>query len=65
MTGAGAVAALLLPGCSPVSVVKAPFQVAGKATDWATTSGEEADRNRGRRLREKCKLRYDPYYCER
>jgi hypothetical protein len=48
---------LLLPlatsGCisTAASVVKAPFQVAGKAVDWSTTSQEEADRNYGRKMR--------------
>jgi hypothetical protein len=45
--------ALLLPGCISTvgSVVTAPFKVAGKAADWATTSQSEADRNRGRKIR--------------
>lgn len=48
---------LILPlasgGCvsTAASVVKAPFQVAGKAVDWTTTSQEEADRNYGRKMR--------------
>jgi len=48
---------LLLPfvagGCvsTATSIVKAPFQVAGKAVDWTTTSQEEADRNYGRKMR--------------
>lgn len=48
---------LLLPlaagGCvrTAAAVVKAPFQVAGKAVDWTTTSQEEADRNYGRKMR--------------
>ena len=44
---------LLLPGCINTvgSVVAAPFKVAGKAADWATTSQSEADRNRGRAIR--------------
>ncbi len=33
------------------NVVTAPFKVAGKAADWATTSQSESDRNRGRALR--------------
>ena len=50
------VALLVLPalaGCAStaVAVVKAPFQLAGKAVDWTTTSQDEADRNRGRRER--------------
>jgi hypothetical protein len=58
-------AALLLPGCVRTAgkIVTAPIKATGKAVDWTTTSGEEADRNRGRRLREKCKERYDAYYC--
>jgi len=42
--------ALALGGCvsTAVSIVKAPFQVVGQAADWATTSQDEADRNRGR-----------------
>ncbi len=45
--------AMLLPGCvqTVASVVTAPFKVAGKAADWATTSQDEADRNRGRYVR--------------
>lgn len=47
-------AGLILPlgGCtSAYSIAKAPFQVAGKAVDWTTTSQDEADRNRGRKIR--------------
>jgi hypothetical protein len=50
-------ALLLLPialsGCVSAvsSVVTAPFKVVGKAADWATTSQDEADRNRGREVR--------------
>lgn len=42
--------ALALGGCvsTAVSIVKAPFKVVGQAADWATTSQDEADRNRGR-----------------
>lgn len=49
--------ALILPlvagGCvsTATTIVKAPFQVAGKAVDLATTSQEEADRNYGRKMR--------------
>jgi len=45
--------ALPLGGCvsTATSIVKAPFQVAGKAVDWTTTSQEEADRNYGRKMR--------------
>lgn len=51
------IAFLLLPlaagGCisTATSIVKAPFQVAGKAVDLATTSQEESDRNYGRKMR--------------
>jgi len=40
-------------GCinTAASIVKAPFQVAGKAVDWTTTSQDEADRNYGRKMR--------------
>jgi hypothetical protein len=34
-----------------VTVAKAPFQVGAAVIDAATTSQEEADRNRGRALR--------------
>lgn len=51
-------ALILLPllattGCvrTAASIVKAPFQVAGKAVDWTTTSQSEADRNYGRKMR--------------
>ena len=50
--------AFLLPlvacaGCvsTATTIVKAPFQVAGKAIDWTTTSQEEADRNYGKKMR--------------
>jgi hypothetical protein len=49
---------LILPlaattGCvsTAASIVKAPFQVAGKAIDWTTTSQSEADRNYGKKMR--------------
>jgi hypothetical protein len=44
-----------LAGClsTAAAVVKAPFQVAGKAVDWTTTSQEESDRNYGRKMRER------------
>jgi hypothetical protein len=58
-----AVALLLLPGCV-TKVVTAPIKATAKAADWATTSGDEADRARGRELRKKCKERHDPYYCD-
>ena len=45
--------ALATGGCisTATTIVKAPFQVAGKAIDWTTTSQEEADRNYGRKMR--------------
>jgi hypothetical protein len=44
---------LTTAGCisTATSIVKAPFQVAGKAVDWSTTSQEESDRNYGRKMR--------------
>jgi hypothetical protein len=49
----------LLGGClatavagAAVAVVKAPFQVGGAVIDATTTSQAEADRNRGKALRE-------------
>jgi hypothetical protein len=51
------VALVTLTGCVSAvkTVVTAPFKVAGQAADWATTSQDESDRNRGRadRKREK------------
>ena len=46
-------AAPLLTGCvsTATHIVKAPFQVAGKAVDWTTTSQSESDRNYGRKMR--------------
>lgn len=48
-----AATALSLAGCvsTAKTVVTAPFKVVGKGVDWATTSQEEADRNRGREMR--------------
>lgn len=42
-----------LGGCvsTAKTVVTAPFKVVGKGVDWATTSQDEADRNRGREMR--------------
>lgn len=44
---------LMLGGCvsTVASVVTAPVRVVAKGADWATTSREEADRNRGRKIR--------------
>jgi len=46
---------LLLSGCivrTAAEVVTAPVRAVGQAADWATTSQDEADRNRGREIRE-------------
>ncbi len=51
-----AVLPLLSGGCvakTAFDVVTAPVKVVGKAADWATTSQDEADRNYGRKMREK------------
>ncbi len=58
-------AALMLPGCvkTEAHVVTLPVKATGKAVDWTTTSREEADRNRGKELRKRCKKQYDPAYC--
>jgi hypothetical protein len=51
--------AVLLPvlsgGCvrTVASVATAPFKAAGQVVDWTTTSQDEADRNYGRKMREK------------
>jgi hypothetical protein len=47
------IVAMSLAGCvsTAKTVVTAPFKVVGKGVDWATTSQEEADRNRGREMR--------------
>ncbi|MCB2013303.1 MAG: hypothetical protein KDE67_00245 [Sphingobium sp.] len=45
---------LLLPACvakTALDVATAPVKAGAKAADWATTSQEEADRNRGREMR--------------
>lgn len=44
---------VLLGGCvsAATTIVTAPFKVVGKAIDLATTSQDEADRNRGRAMR--------------
>ncbi len=43
-----------LGGCVSTigSVVTAPVKAVGQVVDWTTTSQDEADRNRGRKLRE-------------
>jgi len=46
-------AAVVLTGCvrTVTGVVTAPVKVVSQAADWATTSQDEADRNRGREIR--------------
>jgi hypothetical protein len=47
---------LLSGGCiakTVVDVATMPVKAAGQAADWATTSQDEADRNYGRKMREK------------
>jgi len=48
-----AIAVCLLPGCvrTVAGVVTAPVKVVSQGADWATTSQDEADRNRGREIR--------------
>lgn len=49
-------AGIALHGCiakTVVDVATMPVRAAGQAADWATTSQDEADRNRGRELRER------------
>ncbi len=48
-----AVLLVALGGCvsTVASVVTAPVKVVAKGADWATTSRDEADRNRGRKIR--------------
>lgn len=48
-------AGMMLSGCvsTAKTVVTAPFKAAGQVVDWSTTSQEEADRNRGRAMRER------------
>jgi hypothetical protein len=48
-------AAPLLAGCVSAvkTVVTAPVKAVGQVADWSTTSQEEADRNRGRALRQR------------
>lgn len=45
---------MLLSGClvrTAANVVTLPVRAASQGVDWATTSQDEADRNRGRRER--------------
>ena len=50
-----ALAIPLLSGCVSTvkSVVTAPVKAVGQVADWSTTSQDEADRNRGRAMRER------------
>lgn len=70
-------AASLLGGCvvrTAANVVTAPVRAVGQVADWATTSQDEADRNRGREIREEeerigreyreCREDYDQAYCD-
>ena len=53
-------APLLTGGCiakTVVDVATMPVKAAGQAADWATTSQDEADRNRGRQDRKEDKRR--------
>ena len=46
---------LLLPGCiakTALDVATMPVKATAQATDWATTSQDESDRNYGRKMRE-------------
>jgi uncharacterized lipoprotein YajG len=45
--------ALLLMGCVRTvgTIVTAPVKAVSQGADWATTSQDEADRNRGREIR--------------
>ncbi len=66
ITAVALAAALLLPGCvakTALNVATMPVKAGAKAADWATVSGDEADRNRGRELRKKCKKDPNPDYC--
>ncbi|MGE4430775.1 MAG: hypothetical protein AB7E05_08560 [Sphingobium sp.] len=50
--------ALLLPGCvakTAWNVATVPVKAGSQAADWATTSQDEADRNRGREMRKECR----------
>lgn len=71
------VLASLLSGCivrTAANVVTAPVRAVGQAADWATTSQDEADRNRGREIREEeerlgreyreCREDHDREYCD-
>jgi hypothetical protein len=44
---------VMLGGCvsAAKTIVMAPVHIVSKGADWATTSQDEADRNRGREMR--------------
>lgn len=50
-----ALAAPLLSGCVSTvkTIVTAPVKATAQVVDWTTTSQDEADRNRGRAMRER------------
>lgn len=69
--------ALMLSGCivrTAADVVTAPVRAVGQVADWTTTSQDEADRNRGREIREEeerlgreyreCLDDYERDYCD-
>ncbi|MET0363499.1 MAG: hypothetical protein ABW169_02480 [Sphingobium sp.] len=56
-----------LPGCvakAAWDVATLPVKAGSQVVDWSTTSQEEADRNRGKEMRKRCKKDYDPAYCD-
>ncbi len=59
---------LLTGGClvkTAANVVTLPVRAGGQAVDWATTSQDEADRNRGREMRKREKeCRKHPERCQ-
>ncbi len=59
---------LLAGGCvvkTAAKVVTLPVRAGGQAVDWATTSQDEADRNRGREMRKREKqCRKHPERCQ-
>lgn len=59
---------LLTGGCvvkTAVNVATLPVKAGAKAVDWTTTSQDEADRNRGRKMRKHEKeCRKHPERCQ-
>lgn len=59
---------LLAGGCvvkTAVNVATLPVKAGAKAVDWTTTSQDEADRNRGRKMRKQEKeCRKHPERCQ-